>query len=124
MVPKGWPLVFAAQDIQGLKFFVAAGAIMPFQDKITIRGIARGLGIKDADTMPFGDLPCIRILDVQNAQQEKAIRDAQMSYDQASAITARGAAVAPSPADPPPPPRRRGRPPKIKAETQAEETHG
>lgn len=78
-----WPLYFARREIRGRRLVIRRGHLFPTEDKLTIRGFGRALGVEDADRRPFDALPYVQVLDVRSEEMARHVRERGLTYDQA-----------------------------------------
>lgn len=73
-----WPLYFAKKALKATRVNLREGQPFPFQDKFTIKGLARAYGVDDQT--PFGELPYVQVLNVGTEDVAQQILARNMSF--------------------------------------------
>ncbi len=79
-----YPIYFATVPIEGRKIHLKAGEPFPLQHKGYIRGLGPSVGCPDADTMNFGRLPYVQVIDAGDAEAAQQILELGLSAEQAA----------------------------------------
>lgn len=81
-----FPVYFATQDIDGKRLHVKAGQPFPpyMQTKGALRGLGPALGVPDADTRPFADLPYVTVIDAHTADAAAQVCELNLPLPEAT----------------------------------------
>ena len=81
-----YPMYFAEKPLKGLRVSYRKGDAFEIQTKDYVRALGPQYGVPDAATLPFSELPYVRIVNVRSRGMAEQVRQQAMTADAAAKL--------------------------------------